>query len=307
MSMSTARDPFEVADDVYCIDTGLFDAGSLAVYLFDGEEPVLVDAGTAASAETVTEGMADCGVEPPDLEHLVVSHIHVDHSGGASALVEENPDLDVYIHEMTAPHLADPAPLIESSREAMGEHFDRMGEQGPVPEDNIVGVPDEGVTVEAGGGRLELVHAPGHSPDHLAVWNPDRQLLFAAECLGMCLERADRWVPPGTLPNFDIEAIERAIDRLAGYEPDTVVFPHFGAWPRDSDELFETAERELHRWDDRVLELYEETGSVGATVERAGEELLDIAPPYAPVMEAFYARLVTLGFLNYHGIEYGTE
>jgi glyoxylase-like metal-dependent hydrolase (beta-lactamase superfamily II) len=307
MSMSTARDPFEVADDVYCIDTGLFDAGSLAVYLFDGEEPVLVDAGTAASAETVTEGMADCGVEPPDLEHLVVSHIHVDHSGGASALVEENPDLDVYIHEMTAPHLADPAPLIESSREAMGEHFDRMGEQGPVPEDNIVGVPDEGVTVEAGGGRLELVHAPGHSPDHLAVWNPDRQLLFAAECLGMYLERADRWVPPGTLPNFDIEAIERAIDRLAGYEPDTVVFPHFGAWPRDSDELFETAERELHRWDDRVLELYEETGSVGATVERAGEELLDIAPPYAPVMEAFYARLVTLGFLNYHGIEYDTE
>ena len=305
--MSTARDPFEVADDVYCIDTGLFDAGSLAVYLFDGEEPVLVDAGTAASAETVTEGMADCGVEPADLEHLVISHIHVDHSGGASALVEENPDLDVYIHEMTAPHLADPAPLIESSREAMGEHFDRMGEQGPVPEDNIVGVPDEGVTVEAGGGRLELVHAPGHSPDHLAVWNPDRQLLFAAECLGMYLERADRWVPPGTLPNFDIEAIERAIDRLAGYEPDTVVFPHFGAWPRDSDELFETAERELHRWDDRVLELYEETGSVGATVERAGEELLDIAPPYAPVMEAFYARLVTLGFLNYHGIEYGTE
>jgi glyoxylase-like metal-dependent hydrolase (beta-lactamase superfamily II) len=301
--MSTARDPFEVADGVYCIDTGLFDAGSLAVYLFEGEEPALVDAGTAASAETVMEGMAACGVEPADLEHLVVSHIHVDHSGGASALVEENPDLDVYIHEMTAPHLAEPGALIESSREAMGEHFERMGEQGPVPEETIVGVPDEGLTVEAGGGRLELVHAPGHSPDHLAVWNPDRQVLFAAECLGMYLERADRWVPPGTLPNFDVEAIDRAIDRLRGYDPETVVFPHFGAWPRDPDELFETAGRELHRWDDRVMELYEETGSVGATVDRAGEELLDIAPPYAPVMESFYARLVTLGYLKYHGIE----
>jgi len=71
----------------------------------------------------------------------------------------------------------------------------------------------------------------------------------------------------------------------------------------DPDELFETAGRELHRWDDRVMELYEETGSVGATVDRAGEELLDIAPPYAPVMESFYARLVTLGYLKYHGIE----
>ncbi len=301
--MTTAMDPFEVADDSYCIDTGLFDAGSLAVYLFDGEEPALVDAGTAATADTIMAGMAECGVEPADLEHLVVSHIHADHSGAASALVEAAPDLDVYIHEMTASHLADPTALLESSREAMGEHFELMGEQGPVPKETIVGVPDEGLTVEAGGGALELVHAPGHSPDHLAVWNPDRRLLFAAECLGMYLERADRWVPPGTLPNFDVEAIERAIDCLRGYDPEHVVFPHFGTWPRDPDELFETAEQELQRWDDRVLALYEETGSVEATVERAGEELLDISPPYAPVMESFYGRLVTLGYLNYHGIE----
>ena len=301
--MSTVMDPSEVADDVYRIDAGLFDAGSLAVYLFDGEEPALVDAGTAASAETVIDGMAECGVDPADLEHLVVSHVHVDHSGGASALVEENPDLDVYIHEMTAPHLADPGELIESSREAMGEHFGRMGEQGPVPETNIVGVPDEGLTVEAGGGTLELVHAPGHSPDHLAVWDPDRELLFAAECLGMYLGQADRWVPPATLPNFDVAAIDRAIDQLAGYEPETIVFPHFGAWPCDPDEAFETARRELHRWDDRVLDLHEEAGSVGATVEPVGEELLDVAPPYTPVMESFYARLVALGYLRYHGVE----
>jgi len=301
--MTTPMDPSEVADDVYRIDAGLFDAGSLAVYLFDGEEPALVDAGTAASVETIVDGMTACGVDPTDLEHLVLSHVHVDHSGGASALVERAPELDVYIHEMTAPHLADPTTLLTSSRDAMGEHFERMGEQGPVPEDTIVGVPDEGLTVEAGGGRLELVHAPGHSPDHLAVWNPERELLFAAECLGMYLERADRWVPPGTLPNFDVAAIERAIDLLRGYDPETVVFPHFGAWPRDPEEAFETAERELHRWDDRVLALYEETGAVEATVERVGATLLDISPPYAPVMESFYARLVTLGYLRHHGIE----
>jgi glyoxylase-like metal-dependent hydrolase (beta-lactamase superfamily II) len=301
--MTTARDPFEVADGVHCIDTGLFDAGSLAVYLFEGEEPALVDAGTAASAETIMEGMAACGVDPADLEHLVISHIHVDHSGAASALVERAPDLDVYIHEMTASHLADPGALVESSRGAMGEHFELMGEQGPVPEENIVEVPDDGLTVEGGGGHLELVHAPGHSPDHLAVWNPERDLLFAAECLGMYLERADRWVPPGTLPNFDVAAIERAIDRLAGYEPETVVFPHFGPWPEEPAAAFETAERELHRWDDRIQALYDETGSVDATVDRAGEELLDISPPYPEVMESFYARLVGRGFLKYHGVE----
>jgi glyoxylase-like metal-dependent hydrolase (beta-lactamase superfamily II) len=294
---------FEVTDDVYGIDTGLFGESFTAVYLFDDAEPALVDSGPAASVEAVVDGLREVGTPPEDLEHIVLSHVHADHSGGAGALLEYAPDADVYIHEMTAPHLADPSGLIASSKQAMGDHFEWIGEQDPVPESNIVPVPDDGTTVDIGSKDLDLVYAPGHSPDHFAVWNPELELCFAAECLGGYLADADRWTPPSTLPNFDLEASEAAIDRLETLDPDRIVFPHFGVWPGDSGTAFETARETLHRFDDRVMELYESTGSIEATRRAVAEELLDIAPPYDERLESFYSVLLTDGYLKYHGVD----
>lgn len=294
---------FEVTDGVYGIDTGLFGGSFTAVYLFDDDEPTLVDSGAAATVGTVLEGLRTVGVPPSDLENVVLSHIHSDHSGGAGGLLEYAPDADVYIHETTAPHLADPSGLIASSREAMGEHFESMGEQRPVPEENIVSVPETGTTIDIGSNALELVYAPGHSPDHFAVWNPERELCFAAECLGGYLAEADRWTPPSTLPNFDVEDSEATIDRLETLGPERIVFPHFGVWPDDPGTAFETARETLHRFGERVLELYDSTGSVEATRRAVAEELLDIAPPYDERIESFYSLLLTDGYLKYHGID----
>jgi glyoxylase-like metal-dependent hydrolase (beta-lactamase superfamily II) len=291
---------FEVTDGVYGIDVELFDAGFNCVYLFDDESPTLVDAGTATGAETVLDGMRACGVAPADLENVVLSHIHVDHCGATSALVEAGHDVDVYLHELTAPNLAEPSGLVESSRQAMGDHFDQIGAPDPVPADAIVEVPDEGTAIDIGTNTLEMVHAPGHSPDHCAVWNPEQRLLYAAECLGGYLERADQWFPPSTVPNFDVELLDEAIDQLRALEPDTILFPHFGVWPGDPETAFETARTELHRFDERILELHDETGSVEATTQAVVDELLAISPPYAEQLESFYGSLVTTGYLMYH-------
>lgn len=292
---------FEVDDGVYGIDIELFDSGVTSVYLFDDEEPTLVDAGTANSAATILDGLEDSGVPPETLSNLVVSHVHVDHSGAASHLVDRVPDLDVYIHEATAPHLVDPSGLVESSKRAMGEHFEHLGEQGPVPEENVVEVADAGTTIDTGSNTLELIHAPGHSPDHFAVWNPDRRLLFAAECLGAYFERAGQWLPPATLPDFDVDELDETIDQLRSLDPEHVVFPHFGVWPRHPDRAFDVAQTELHRFDDRILELHESADSIDETERRVASDLLALSPPYDPVVEAFFANLLTRGYLTHHG------
>ncbi len=294
---------FQVTDGVYGIDTGLFGGSFTAVYLFDDEEPTLVDSGAEATVGTVIDGLTELGVDPEDLENIVLSHVHTDHAGGAGSLSEHAPNADVYLHEMTAPHLADPTGLIESSRRAMGEHFEAMGEQKPVPETRILPVPDEGTTIDIGEHSLELVYAPGHSPDHFAVWNPERGLCFTAECLGGYLKTADCWVPPSTLPSFDVEASETAIDRIEALDPDRIVFPHFGVWPEDPAAAFETARTELHRFDDRIMEIYESTGSIEATHDAVGDELLDIAPPYDEQVASFYVALITDGYLKYNGVD----
>lgn len=293
---------FTVTESVYGIDLEMFDSGVASVYLFDDDEPTLVDAGIAATAEKLIGGIEECGRSPAELSNLVLSHIHVDHTGAASELVDVAPELDVYIHESTAPHLVEPSGLVESSKRAMGDHFELMGEQGPVPEANVIGVTDDGTTIDIGANSLELIYAPGHSPDHFAVWNPERELLFAAECLGLHFEEAEQWLPPATLPNFDVEAIDEAIDRLERLEPDRIVFPHYGEWPHEPDRAFETAKTELHRYDERILDLYDTTDSIEETKRAVAEELLELSPPYDPVVESFFAKLLTEGYLKHHDL-----
>jgi glyoxylase-like metal-dependent hydrolase (beta-lactamase superfamily II) len=291
---------FRVADGVHGVEVGLFDEEFASVYLFDDEEPTLVDAGSASGADAILDGIEACGVDPADLEHVVCSHVHVDHSGAAADLVAAS-GADVLIHESTARHLADPGGLVASSRQAMGEYFDGVGEQGPVPEDRLFPVGDEGTTLDIGVNTLELRHHPGHSPDHFAVYNPERDLLFAAECLGMYLPKADRWLPPATLPNFDVELVDAAIEALRELDPETVVFPHFGVSPLVGDALFDRAAEMLHRFDERILAIHEEADSLEATQATVADELLDCSPPYDPAVEAFFSRLMTDGYLRHHG------
>lgn len=295
-------DTFCVVDGVHGIDVELFGPGFTAVYLFDGEHPTLVDAGAASSEEAILAGLARCGVDPAELSNLILSHVHADHSGAASALVSAAPSLDVYIHELTAPHLVEPSSLVESSRRAMGDHFDAMGEQDPVPEENVIAVPSEGTTVAVGDDRLELVYAPGHSPDHFAVWSPGRRLLFAAECIGLHMPAADRWLPPATLPNFDVERTAETIEQLRDLDPATIVFPHFGVWPHEPAAAFETAASELERFDRRILALHEAAGSLEEARRAVAEELIDLAPPYGEHVQDFFATLVTDGFLTARGV-----
>lgn len=293
---------FNIVDGVVGIDFELFDVDVGAVYLIDDEKPTLIDSGTAANVDTIIDGLTQYGFDPTDLSTLVLSHIHIDHSGGASALVEAAPDLDVYIHESTVDHLADPTGLVKSSRQAMGKHFDLMGEQGPVPRENIISVPDEGVTIELGSTTLELIHGPGHSPDHLAVWNPERKLLFAGECLGYYFPRADKWVPPATMPNFDVNQVADTIEQLRKLDPEQIIFPHFGEWPHEPETAFDTADAELHRFDERIVELYDKYGNHEETANAVGEELLDLSPPYNTRVQSFYQELLTAGFLQHHGL-----
>jgi glyoxylase-like metal-dependent hydrolase (beta-lactamase superfamily II) len=293
-------DTFRVTDDVYGIDIGLFDDDVTAVYLFDDEEPALVDAGTAVAADGIVESIAECGVNPADLRHVVVSHVHADHSGAAADLADAAPDANVYIHHSTADHLADPAGLVASSKQAMGDQFVELGAQDPVPRERIVEVGDDGLDIDLGANTLSLRHHPGHSPDHLAVWNPERDLLFAAECLVMYLARAERWLPPSTLPNFDVDLVAQAIDDLRELDPETVVFPHFGVSPVAGAELFDVAARELERFDERILELRAEHEDLAATKAAVAAELVDCSPPYDAGVEGFYANLITEGFLRHH-------
>ncbi len=127
---------------------------------------LLVDPGPASCLHRLLEALGD---EQP--RALLLTHIHLDHAGAAGSLVARFPELEVYVHERGAPHLADPARLLDSARRLYGKDMDRLwGEVVPVPEDHI--------HVLHGGERLfddlfEVVYTPGHASHHVSYLYED--------------------------------------------------------------------------------------------------------------------------------------
>jgi glyoxylase-like metal-dependent hydrolase (beta-lactamase superfamily II) len=292
---------FEITEDVYGIDLQMFDPEVLAAYVVDGPEAILVETGYARGVDTLREGVRDAGIAPEDLAHAVVSHVHLDHSGGAAALCEDAPDLSVYIHEATADFLLDPEPLVDSTKRAMGNHFEEFGSPDPLSEGNLVRVGDDGLTLSTDGRRVELVHTPGHAPDHLAVWDPTSKTLFANEAIGSYYPRADRWVPPATLPRFDADAVRASIDKLREYDAERLALSHFGV-RSDPQSALDAASERLDYFDERIPALYEEQDAdVDATEGVVRSELVDL-DPYNQDIGTFEARFQTQGFLRYHDL-----
>jgi len=293
-------DPREVVDDVWCIDGEMMDKGVLSVYLVADNDPTLIDAGTAKSFDTIQSGISELGMDVNDIENIVVSHVHVDHSGSVGDLLAVAPDTTVYIHESTAPHLADPERLIESSGRGLGEYFHSMGEQASVSEKRITPIPAEGMSLDIGDRTLDIEPVPGHSPDHVVMYMPESAVLFAGEAIGYYFERSDTWLPPATIPNFDVEQVTDAIETLQSLNPQHIELAHFGEWEGTSKKAFSLAEKRLAFFDERITTLFKQHEDVAATEQAVADELLDLTPAYNPMVEGLYARLLTQGYLLYY-------
>src|SRR3954452_22988450 len=129
----------------------------IVAYERDG---AIVDPGPASTVETLLDAC-------PEPRALLLTHIHLDHSGATGVLVRRFPDLKVYVHERGAPHLVDPAKLVKSAAQLYGDDMERLwGEVAPVPERNITTLSG-GEIVEG----LRVEYTPGHASHHVCYFD----------------------------------------------------------------------------------------------------------------------------------------
>lgn len=287
---------FEITDRVHGLNLGL--DGTLSSFVVVDEEPTLIDAGTASAVNQIVEGLKSIGISPRDLSNIVVSHIHLDHSGAAAGLADLAKDLDVYVHESTAHHLVDPTKLIRSSKKVLGDEFEKLGAPNSLTEEYIVPVPDDGVTIDCGQRTLNIVHTPGHSPDHVSVLDQEADIAFANEAIGRYYSRTDCWVPPVTIPQFDIEGVYDAINLLQSFAPEIVAFSHARTLP--AEETFSRAEFRMDKFTSQIPVWFDETGDFDETVRRVCEELLTLADGYPEDVVKAQADICTQGILDYY-------
>ena len=201
----------------------------IGAWLVDG---VLIDPGPASSLDRVIEALGD---ERP--RAIAVTHIHLDHAGGTGTLVRRWPEVEVWVHERGAPHLADPEKLLRSATRLYGDEMDRLwGEVIPVPEERITILDDEGTI-----GPLRYAYTPGHASHHVTYLHEDTGTAFTGDTAGVRIAGGPVMAPTPP-PDIDLEAWERSLQRIESWSPTAVVPTHFGRYEDVGDHLAQLRE-----------------------------------------------------------------
>jgi glyoxylase-like metal-dependent hydrolase (beta-lactamase superfamily II) len=235
--------------EVFQIDTRMAGyEGITAGYLIRGDRPCLVETGTAPSAPVVRDALAGLGIGPGDLATVVVTHIHLDHAGGAGDIAAMFPAAQIVVHQRGARHLADPSRLMAGARMVYGRALERLfGVLAPVPADRIVALDDTG-TVDLGGGRrLDSHYSPGHAKHHVGLVDSDTGDLYVGDAAGVYLPDTGDVRPATPPPDFDMATALASIRMFAALRPDRLMFSHYGPVGQVSETLDRSAE-EINVW-----------------------------------------------------------
>ena len=235
--------------EVFQIDTRMagYD-GITAGYLIRGDRPCLVETGTAPSAPVVRDALAALGIGPADLATVVVTHIHLDHAGGAGDIAAMFPAAQIVVHQRGARHLADPSRLMAGARMVYGAALERLfGVLAPVPAERIVALDDTG-TVDLGGGRrLDSHYSPGHAKHHVGLLDSATGDLYVGDAAGVYMPDTGDIRPATPPPDFDLAAALASVRRFAALRPARLLFSHYGPVDQVSETLDRSAE-EINVW-----------------------------------------------------------
>ena len=232
---------FEAAPGIHGVD--LWERGRpnrTSGYLLAAPRPALVEAGPARSVPVWLRALEALGVAPDEVAYVVLTHIHLDHAGGAAVLLRHLARARVVVHRRGARHLVDPGRLVAGARQVFGDALEAyFGLPEPAPEARLL-VPEEGRELDLGGGhRLRFLDAPGHARHQHMVLDAGTGSLFSGDELGDRLPAiADDYVLPDTPPTqFDPAAMRRSAEMLLELGPEAVLMSHFGRWPAGREAL----------------------------------------------------------------------
>jgi glyoxylase-like metal-dependent hydrolase (beta-lactamase superfamily II) len=210
------------------IDTKMHgEPGLTAAFLVRGEKTALVETGPKSSIDHVTAGLQHAGVET--LDHIVVTHIHLDHAGAAGTLARLYPTASVVVHPAGAEHLIDPTRLWASATRIYGAEMEILwGGIDPVPSERIQVIGD-GESLDLGGRCLRAIETPGHARHHHAFLDDATGIAFTGDALGVRLPDIGSFRPATPPPEFDLQQAIDSIARIRDTEAAELWLTHYGS------------------------------------------------------------------------------
>jgi hydroxyacylglutathione hydrolase len=225
----------QYAHGIAAVDSGYLRPMLDAVHIVveDGRAAI-VDTGTNASVPAVLDALSARGVPPERVEYVLLTHIHLDHAGGAGELMRRCPNATLTVHPRGARHMADPSRLVAGTVAVYGaaETHALYGEVVPVSAARMVETPD-GASIALAGRRFSFHDTPGHARHHVAIHDERSGHVFAGDTFGLSYRELDhegrQFVIPTSSPvQFDPAPYHRSIDLIAGLARGAVYVTHFG-------------------------------------------------------------------------------
>jgi glyoxylase-like metal-dependent hydrolase (beta-lactamase superfamily II) len=225
----------------------------------------IIDTGTALAVPRVLQVLERKGVKPDAVDYVILTHVHLDHAGGAGLLMAQCPNAVLTVHPRGARHMIDPSRLMGATVQIYGaEATERIyGKVLPVPQHRILQTA-EGGRISLAGRDFAFYDAPGHARHHVVARDARTGHVFAGDTFGLSYRELDRdgrqFSFPTTSPSqFDPPALHRSIERMLSLQPEAIYVTHFGQL-RDVRRLA----ADLHRLIDAHAELALEYANSGA-------------------------------------------
>lgn len=221
-------------EGITAVDTEYVRPGLAASHILAHEgRAAFVDTGTAHSVPQLLAALEELGLARDAVDYVILTHVHLDHAGGAGQLMQALPRASAVVHPRGAPHMIDPAKLIAGSMAVYGEarYRELYGELVPIPAERVVTTQD-GQRLSLAGRPLEFVHTPGHALHHQAIVDLTDRSIFTGDTFGLSYRELDTeqgaFIVPTTTPTqFDPEQLIASLDRLLGYGPQALYLTHY--------------------------------------------------------------------------------
>ena len=211
-------------------DRPLQDASHLIVE--DGRA-AFVDTGINDSVPLLLDALAQQDLSPADVDFVFVTHVHLDHAGGAGTLMQQLPNAHCVLHPRGAPHMIDPTKLVAGTEAVYGKEKTHTiyGEIQPIDEQRVV-VAECEQWFELNGRPLQTIHTEGHARHHYVLNDPRSHGVFTGDSFGVSYREHDTArgaiVFPTTTPvHFDPVEAHRAVDRILACEPEQLYLTHY--------------------------------------------------------------------------------
>lgn len=224
----------ELGDGITAIDTDhlrpLFDASHL---ILEDSRAAFVDTGANSSVPLLLATLARHDVDVADVDYVFLTHVHLDHAGGAGQLMQALPNAKAVLHPRGAPHMIDPEKLIRGAQAVYGEEkfAAEYGSIVPIARDRILVVDDQ-QEISLNGREMQCVFTEGHARHHYVLSDPQSRAVFTGDSFGLSYRELDtakgEFIYPTTTPiHFDPPEAHKAVDRIMALQPTQLFLTHY--------------------------------------------------------------------------------